>query len=55
MTPSPTHDSEDISLCRSCWCMTKTRAGKCGKCKAEKPVAHDSEDWLLRQKVSEVL
>lgn len=25
-----------ISLCRNCWCATKTVAGKCGKCKAVK-------------------
>jgi hypothetical protein len=21
-----------LSLCKSCWCMTKTIDGKCGKC-----------------------
>jgi len=25
-----------ISLCRACWCLTKTRDGKCGKCGAPK-------------------
>ena len=27
---------EDISLCKSCYCMTKTIKGKCGKCGARK-------------------
>ncbi len=30
------HNKQDISLCKSCYCMTKTIKGKCGKCKADK-------------------
>ena len=30
----------DISLCKSCYCMTKTIA-KCGKCGERKPVRED--------------
>lgn len=26
----------DVSLCSSCWCMTYTINGKCGKCKKDK-------------------
>jgi len=26
----------EISLCKSCYCMTKTIKGKCGKCKKKK-------------------
>ena len=29
-------DSEQISLCTHCWCMTHTINGKCGKCKTRK-------------------
>ena len=29
-------EKEDISLCKSCHCMTKTIEGKCGKCKGVK-------------------
>ena len=32
-----TNQIDQITLCRSCWCMTKTRDSKCGKCKADKP------------------
>lgn len=28
---------EEISLCQSCFCMTHTIFGLCGKCKAPKP------------------
>ncbi len=27
---------DDISPCMACYCMTKTRLGKCGKCGADK-------------------
>lgn len=29
-------DPDAISLCSNCYCMTKTIAGHCGKCKAAK-------------------
>lgn len=29
-------DPDELTLCKNCWCMTKTRAGKCGKCKVKK-------------------
>lgn len=25
-----------VSLCKKCWCMTHTIAGRCGKCRAAK-------------------
>ena len=28
--------SDDISLCKDCWCMTRTINGKCGKCSTRK-------------------
>ena len=28
--------SDDISLCKGCWCMTHIINGKCGKCGARK-------------------
>ena len=28
--------SDDVSLCKNCWCMTRTIDGKCGKCGARK-------------------
>lgn len=28
--------SLSLTLCRNCWCMTKTFGGKCGKCGSEK-------------------
>lgn len=31
LTPTP-----GMSVCKSCWCMTKTIDGKCGKCKEVK-------------------
>ena len=30
------YDSEQISLCKNCYCMTHTINGKCGKCGANK-------------------
>lgn len=35
--------SDDISLCKSCWCMTHTVDGKCGKCEALKSDASYSD------------
>lgn len=29
-------EGPDISLCKNCWCMTKTIDGKCGKCGQDK-------------------
>ncbi len=29
-------DPDQLSLCRNCWCMTKTVRKTCGKCKAPK-------------------
>lgn len=29
-------DPDELTLCRNCYCMTKTRNGICGKCKAVK-------------------
>jgi hypothetical protein len=37
VTICPLNDGKDeISLCKSCYSMTKTIKNKCGKCKAEK-------------------
>ena len=33
----------NISLCPSCYCMTGTIKGKCGKCKADKVSPKDSK------------
>ncbi|MBR0403101.1 hypothetical protein IJI55_00915 [Candidatus Saccharibacteria bacterium] len=34
---SPLHtDTINLTLCRYCWCMTKTFNGRCGKCGTEK-------------------
>ena len=32
----PIGNEDELSLCESCYCMTKTIAGRCGKCKAIK-------------------
>lgn len=29
-------DSEQVSLCKNCWCMTHTINSKCGKCGEKK-------------------
>ena len=29
-------DPDEVSACMTCYCMTKTRLGKCGKCGAPK-------------------
>jgi hypothetical protein len=29
-------DPDELSLCKNCWCMTKTWHGKCKKCRAKK-------------------
>ncbi len=34
-----TKSTDDISLCRSCYCMSHTIDGKCGKCKEVKDEA----------------
>jgi archaellum component FlaC len=35
-TKNSKEKKSNISLCKNCFCMTKTIKGKCGKCKAEK-------------------
>ena len=47
--PSNVHTAR-MGHCQSCGCMTKTVAGKCGKCGAEKP-APDGEGRKMRPKV----
>ena len=29
-------EPDKLSLCKNCWCMTRTAGGVCGKCKAVK-------------------
>lgn len=41
---------DDISLCRSCNCMTHTRLGMCGKCHADKPQLWSLLEELEKQK-----
>lgn len=44
-----TRGSKLISLCESCWCMTRTINGCCGKCGAEKGEYIMSEDAVNRE------
>jgi hypothetical protein len=39
---------DDVSLCKSCNCMTHTRLGMCGKCHADKP-----KEWCLLEALEE--
>lgn len=41
-----THQPDDITLCKSCWCATKTVDGMCGKCGAVKGQPDDELDEL---------
>jgi hypothetical protein len=42
----PDISPSQISLCRSCWCMTKTIDGHCGKCKELKDTSTQQDKEL---------
>jgi hypothetical protein len=44
---------DEISLCYSCWCMTKTIKGICGKCEADKQ--EGNLDYMRKSARMEIL
>lgn len=48
MQKANTINATSLSLCKACYCMTKTIKGKCGKCQARKLDVQATEQRLLK-------